>query len=122
MALENTLLPNYLYEKIWDGFISDKVTLYLGDPKIEEHIPLDCFIDLRPYFNRETKEIDVLGIVKRLKEMSQEEYDSILDIQVNMFYQIYNWLDSKRLIVKDRKCNIKNGKTDRIVFYPELEL
>lgn len=79
LAMENTMLPNYLYEKIWDGFISDKVTLYLGDPNVERHIPLDCFIDLRPYFNKETKEIDSKAIWEKLQTMSQEEYDTILE-------------------------------------------
>lgn len=78
LALENTMLPNYLYEKIWDGFISDRVTLYLGDPNIEKHIPLNCFIDLRKYFNKETGEIDVKSIQKRLDTISQKEYNEIL--------------------------------------------
>lgn len=78
LALENTIYPNYLYEKIWDGFATDRVTLYLGDPNIEKHIPLNCFIDLRPYFNLETKEFDLESLGKRLKEMTQEEYDEII--------------------------------------------
>jgi hypothetical protein len=79
LALENTIYPNYLYEKIWDGFSTDYVTLYLGDPRIEHHIPTNCFIDLRPYFNIQTKQFDVEALGKRLKEMTQTEYDSILE-------------------------------------------
>ncbi len=78
LALENTMLPNYVYEKIWDGFASDRVTLYLGSPNIEKHIPLNCFIDLRPYFNKATGEIDLEGIQKKIDDMTQEEYDEIL--------------------------------------------
>lgn len=79
LALENTIFPNYLYEKIWDGFSNDKVTLYLGDSNVEKHIPLNCFIDLRPYFNKKTKVFDCEALGKRLKEMTQEEYDKILN-------------------------------------------
>lgn len=78
LALENTMFPNYLYEKIWDGFSNDRVTMYLGDTNIEKHIPLNCFIDLRPYFNKLTKKFDVESLGKKLKEMTQEEYDEIL--------------------------------------------
>lgn len=78
LALENTMLPNYLYEKIWDGFASDRVTLYLGDSRVERHIPLNCFIDLRDYFNIVTKEFDFEGLKDRLLTMTQEEYDTIL--------------------------------------------
>lgn len=79
LALENTMLPNYLYEKIWDGFASDKVTLYLGDPRVEEHIPTDCFVDLRPYFDKETGEIDVDSVNNHIQNMTQESYDDILN-------------------------------------------
>lgn len=78
LALENTIYPNYLTEKIWDGFNSDRVTLYLGDPNIEKHVPTNCFVDLRPYYNLETREFNLEGLYKRIKNMSQEEYDSIL--------------------------------------------
>lgn len=78
LALENMIFPNYLYEKIWDGFASDRVTLYLGDPNIEKHIPLDCFVDLRKWFNKETKEFDFDGLGNYLKGMTQEEYDTIV--------------------------------------------
>lgn len=77
LALENTMLPNYLYEKIWDGFASDKVTLYLGDPNIEQHIPLNCFVDLRQWFNKETREFDFKGFKKYLDNMTPEEYNKI---------------------------------------------
>lgn len=78
LALENTIYPNYLTEKIWDGFNSDRVTLYLGDPNIEKHIPLNCFIDLRPYYNLETRQFNLEDLYKRIKYISQEEYDDIL--------------------------------------------
>lgn len=78
LALENTVLPNYLYEKIWDGIAADKVTLYLGDPRIEHHIPLNCFVDLRQWFDYDTKIFDVDGMGEYLKNMTQDEYNEII--------------------------------------------
>lgn len=77
LALENTMLPNYLYEKIWDGFAADKVTLYLGDPNVEKHIPLDCFVDLRRWFNKDTKHFDFVGFKEYIDNMPIEEYNKI---------------------------------------------
>jgi 2-polyprenyl-3-methyl-5-hydroxy-6-metoxy-1,4-benzoquinol methylase len=79
LALENTYYPHYLSEKIWDGFNSDRVTLYLGDSNIEQSIPLNCFIDLRPYFNEDTKQFDLVELENRIKNISQSEYDTILN-------------------------------------------
>lgn len=104
LALENTIYPNYLSEKIWDGIVSDRVTLYLGDPNIERHIPLNCFIDLRDYFDINTKQIDVVEIGKRLKSMPQSEYDTILNNARNFFqtsikkFQYYRDLLTKQII------------------------
>lgn len=78
LALENTSYPNYLSEKLWDGIMLDRVTLYLGDPNIEKHIPVDCFVDLRPYYDMKIKKFDFVGLGKRLNEMTQDEYNAII--------------------------------------------
>jgi len=78
LALENTIHSNYISEKIWDGINSDRVTLYLGDPNIEKHIPLNCFIDLRPYYNLETREFDLNKLYNRLISLTQKEYNEII--------------------------------------------
>jgi hypothetical protein len=78
LALENTALDNYISEKIWDGLNSDRVTLYLGDKRIEHHIPTNCFIDLRMYFHTDTGEFDFDALKKRLLTITQKEYDRIL--------------------------------------------
>jgi hypothetical protein len=115
LALENTLLPNYLYEKIWDGFASDRVTLYLGDPRVEHHIPTNCFVDLRKYFNPETKEFDFQGLKDRLMNMTQEEYDKIL-FNARIFRES---ADDKHQILKDRLTikliNIIKSNSERFI-------
>ena len=78
LALENTIMPDYITEKIWDGFYSKKVVLYLGDPNIEKKIPTNCFIDLRKYYDVEKNEVDLLGLSNRIKDVTQEEYDDMV--------------------------------------------
>lgn len=115
LAMENTIYPNYLYEKIWDGFASDRVTMYLGDPRVEHHIPLNCFIDLRPYFNKETGDFDCESLSKKLKEMTQEEYDTILKnarafrITSEGKYRYYMDLLTKRIINLMKQWKSQSG-------------
>ena len=78
LALENSMMRDYVTEKIGDGFTSDRVTLYLGCPNIEDHVPTNCFVDLRKWFNPTTKDFDFQGLLNYLKGMTQEEYDTIL--------------------------------------------
>lgn len=49
IVFENTVFPGYLTEKIFDCFFAGAIPIYLGDPKIEEKIPSDCFIDARKF-------------------------------------------------------------------------
>lgn len=79
LCLDNVMMENHIYEKIFDGFSSDRVALYLGEPNIEKHIPEDCYIDLRPFFNKETKHVDIDKMLEIVNNISQEEYDKILD-------------------------------------------
>ena len=81
LALENSMQPNYISEKIHDGLTSDRVTLYLGDPGITKRIPKNCFIDLMPYFDKKTARFTKSGmdaILNRIKTITQKEYDDIL--------------------------------------------
>ena len=77
LALENTAYPGYVTEKIWDGIACDKVTLYLGAPNIEEFIPTNCFVDLRKWYKDGDFDTESMG--KFLRDMTQEEYDKIIN-------------------------------------------
>jgi len=78
LAFENCIQENLITEKIHDGFISDRVVLYLGEPHIEKWVPEDCFVDLRPYYDREGKRLDVDAVMRVVNTMTQEAYDSML--------------------------------------------
>jgi len=78
LCIENCWQKNLITDHFHDGFVSDRIVLYLGCQNIEEYVPMDCFIDLRPYFDKEKKELDVAKIMERINTMTQEEYDAIL--------------------------------------------
>lgn len=78
LVFENTIQENLITEKIHDGFISDRVVLYLGEPHIEKWVPPDCFVDLRPYYDRGRNRLDVDAVMERVNTMTQDAYDGML--------------------------------------------
>jgi len=77
-CMENSMYPGYISEKLHDGFLTDRVAMYLGSPSVAEIVPEDCYIELSEYFDRLTKQVDAAGILKRITEMSQTEYEQII--------------------------------------------
>lgn len=98
LALENTIYPNYMSEKFWDGVYSDRVTMYLGDPNIGRYIPDDCFIDLRKYYDINSDKFDIDSLGNRVRSMTQDEYDSII-INARKVRQMYS---------KDKRMHLDN--------------
>ena len=76
-AIENTYdkrySVNYLTEKIWHGFLSCSVPIYLGAWNVQEIIPPDIFIDFRKFEYNPTKVMDYC------EKMSDIEYNGYLD-------------------------------------------
>jgi len=77
LALENSMLPNYISEKIHDGFASDRVTLYLGAPNVDDYIPSSAYICLKPFFDQSMKTINTKDLIAYLSSVSDKEYESI---------------------------------------------
>ena len=98
LALENTIYPNYMTEKIWDGLYSDKVTLYLGDLNVNRYIADDCFIDLKKYYDIESNKFDIEMLGDRIRSMSQEEY----------YHIIMNARKVRQMYAKDKKLHASN--------------
>jgi hypothetical protein len=49
LCFENSILKGWTTEKIFDCFFAGTVPVYWGAPDIEEHIPRECFIDMRRF-------------------------------------------------------------------------
>jgi len=79
IVLENCIQKNLITDHFHDGFNSDRVVFYLGCPNIYDYVPKDIFIDLRPFYNKETKELDIDKIVDIADNMTQEEYDGYIN-------------------------------------------
>lgn len=42
-------LPGYVTEKVFDCLVCGTIPIYLGAPNITDHVPADCFIDMRRF-------------------------------------------------------------------------
>lgn len=49
VCYENTRLPGYISEKIFDCLFAGCVPVYLGEPNIQNFVPAKCFIDRRKF-------------------------------------------------------------------------
>jgi hypothetical protein len=49
LCFENMILKGWITEKIFDCFYAGTVPIYLGAPDITDHVPADCFIDMRDF-------------------------------------------------------------------------
>jgi hypothetical protein len=78
IVLENCIQSHLISEKIHEGIHSDRVVLYLGEPNIENHIPSECYVDLRPHFDKRTRRLDAQALLTITANMSQGEYDDTL--------------------------------------------
>lgn len=60
-------LPGYITEKIFDCFFSGCVPVYWGASNITDHIPADCFIDRRNFY-------DTAEVYRYLKAITEQEF------------------------------------------------
>jgi hypothetical protein len=78
LCIENSILDDYITEKIHHGFQSDLVVLYLGSPRIAEYVPPGAFVDLGRFLRLDEGRVDVHALRELLEGMTQDEYNQIL--------------------------------------------
>ena len=71
MAMENTLLENYVTEKIWDAAQCSALPLYYGNDWIYSEFPRDSFLDVRNFSSvedllRSVVEMDSAEMARRV--------------------------------------------------------
>ena len=93
--------PGYITEKIFHCFFSLTVPVYLGCPNIIDHIPNDCFVDMRKFEN-----ID--NIHYFLKNMTDKDYEQY---QVS----IKKFLNSKKFTQFSNEYYIKTLKNNLFI-------
>lgn len=57
-----------------------------------------------------------------IHESKFKDYDSLLNMQIEMLTQLMHWFKEKRITVKSRKVYVKNGKYKIDEFIPNLEI
>jgi len=83
IAYENCITPGYISEKILEAFLYGCVPIYLGDPKVKERIPANCFIDKRDFPTYE-------ALYNHIANISETEHNAYLDA-------IEQFLNSKKI-------------------------
>ena len=68
LCFENSEIPGYISEKIFDCFKAKCVPIYLGAPNINQFIPVNCFIDFRKFNNYKL-------LIKFLRDMDEVKYN-----------------------------------------------
>jgi hypothetical protein len=66
-AYENTAIPGYVTEKIFDAMFAGCVPVYWGADNITDYVPGDCFIDRRKF-------ADTGSVVEWLRAIDEREY------------------------------------------------
>lgn len=79
LCIENYSMNNLISERLHDGFSSDRLILYYGDPNIKKVIPEDCFVDLTKFFDKKTKRFNTKELIKFMNEITLEEYMKIIN-------------------------------------------
>jgi hypothetical protein len=51
LCFENMILKGRITEKLFDCFFAGTVPVYLGAPDVADHVPSDCFIDMRRFLD-----------------------------------------------------------------------
>lgn len=67
ICYENSRVPGYITEKIFDSMFAGCVPVYWGAPDIGRHVPAGCFIDRRAFCSHE-------ALYAYLKAMPDAEY------------------------------------------------
>ncbi len=69
ICFENQILNGWITEKIFDCFHAGTVPVYLGAPDVEDHIPADCYVDMRRFGGYDE-------LREHLKALRQTEIDA----------------------------------------------
>jgi len=83
ICYENSLVPGYITEKIFDCFFVGTIPIYLGAPNVKEYIPENTFIDKRKFSTYE-------ALYEYIANMPSNEY-------LNYISNIENYVKSERI-------------------------
>lgn len=73
LCFENIVMSGYITEKIFDCFYSGTIPVYRGGNDITDHIPKNCFIDVRNFRDAEELSSYLLKMTDTEKQCFREE-------------------------------------------------
>lgn len=106
LCLENSKLQNYITEKFHNGFQSDRLVLYLGEPNIAKRVPQDAFINLWHYWDSYRNDFDYQGISDLILKIDQTAYTRII-------HAARKWREESKLV--ERWQRQRDLLTSRII-------
>jgi hypothetical protein len=71
LCVENFEYPGYITEKIIDSIVAQTVPIYFGAPDIQNHVPSDCYIDVRSFAN-------IKSLYDYIQNIDEEHYQKII--------------------------------------------
>lgn len=78
-CIENTdNVPGYITEKLFDGMIAGCVPIYRGAPNITDHVPAECFVDMRRFASPAELHEFLTGMDDETREAYVEAADRFL--------------------------------------------
>ncbi len=69
----------------------------------------------------DTGPVIMQSIVHKTAFTLDKNYDDVLDLQIDMLFQIMRWLEEERIVVENNNCNVISSDYDSISFFPKLE-
>lgn len=102
ICIENTDFEGYITEKIFDAFYANTIPVFLGNDKINDYIPKNCFINIKDFKNN-----DELYIY--LKNLSFDEWKQYI-LNINLFLDSCNFKKFSKEIFSDTILNALNKK------------
>lgn len=70
IVFENSVVPGFITERIFDSFYAGTVPVYLGAPDVTEYIPKNCYVDVRDFKGYE----ELRTFLKSLSDSEIETY------------------------------------------------
>ena len=100
LCFENTNIPNYTSEKLWDAIANYTLPIYYAHNTIYNIFPKNSFIDFNEFQSIE----DLYNFIQNLDD---DEYNERLNKCINVFVQ-HKKYDNYHLKYKKRDSNIIN--------------
>jgi hypothetical protein len=79
ICFENSSLPNYLTEKVYNAYSNGTIPIYCGCPNIEEYVNLSSILYLKPNYTKE----DLAALIRNIilldndDELYRNKYESV---------------------------------------------